>query len=167
MVSLLSLRIVHNHWSVRPGRLKLRAHLLDLSGLLFELCRHGFHCLLLLCDSRLSFDNRCLLLLQFTSLLFYLLALLKKLIKQHRVYLFVADAVRFSFFIAHDQIWVYFFNFLSHQPKLLSGLRIDLLLVSKGNRFQPQERFTGFIDRFDVVLEQGKSATPCFVCRSR
>ena len=77
----------------------------------------------------------------------------KKLVEQHGVDLFIADGLWFALAITDDQVGIYFFYFLSHQPELWDALGIDFFLVAKGYRFQAQNRFAGFAHWLDVLLE--------------
>ena len=43
---------------------------------------------------------------------------LEELVEQHRVYLVVADAVGFSFFVAHHQVRIHLLHIFGHKPKL-------------------------------------------------
>ena len=81
--------------------------------------------------------------------------LFEKLVEQHRVHRVVAHGVGLSFFIAHDQIRIHFFNLLSYKSELRCARGVDRLPVMEGNGVQCQERFTGFLHRLDVILEPG------------
>jgi hypothetical protein len=83
----------------------------------------------------------------------YLTVLFQKLIKQHRVHLIIADAVRFSFLIAHNQLRIDFCHFFGHKTELRSARRISFLLVTEGNRFESEQRSAGFVHRFDIFLK--------------
>src|SRR4029077_16264540 len=53
--------------------------------------------------------------------------------------------------ITHDEVWIDLSDLIGDQPKLR---RIGLVaLVLKRHRFQRDHRFTGFIHRFDLLLE--------------
>src|SRR6266404_7054508 len=79
--------------------------------------------------------------------------LFEELVKQHRVHRVVADAVRFSFVVAHYQIRVHFFNLLGHQSELRDALRIDPFLVMEGDRFKPKEHFAGLLHWPDFLFK--------------
>ena len=79
--------------------------------------------------------------------------LFEKLVDQHRVHLIIAYAVWLSVLVMHHQVRIDLFHILRDESELLCAGRINLLLVSKGNRFQPEECFTDFIHRLDVLLE--------------
>jgi hypothetical protein len=66
-------------------------------------------------------------------LLLVLSVLFEKLVQQHRVYLVVADAVRFSFFVSDHQIGIYLFYFLCNQAELRRAFGIEVFLVVEGN----------------------------------
>src|SRR5437016_5244545 len=79
-----------------------------------------------------SFD--LLLLLRYDrSLFFHFTMLFEKLVEQHRVHRFVANAVRLAVSITRDQTRIYFFYFFGHEPKLRNPFRIDFAVVTKGN----------------------------------
>ena len=79
------------------ARFNLRAHLLNLRGLLFELRREDSHSLLQLLDFAVFFEE---------------------LIEQHRVHRFVAYRVRLALLVTHHEIRIHLFHLLDHQPKL-------------------------------------------------
>src|SRR5439155_19317555 len=67
----------------------------------------------------------------------------------------------FSVLLADHYVWIYFFYILGYDSELRCARRINLLLVAKGNRFERQDRFTGFVDRLDAFLKssRGRSHT--------
>ena len=79
--------------------------------------------------------------------------LFQELVEQHRVHRFVAHGLGFSFFIAHDQVGIHFFNLLGNQAKLRDPLGIELFFVTEGDGFECEERFTGLVHRLDGLLE--------------
>jgi hypothetical protein len=79
--------------------------------------------------------------------------LVEKLIEQHRVYLVVADAVRFAFLVANDQVWIDYCDLLRHEPQLLRTSPINLFFVAEGYRFEPVERCARFLHWVDVFLK--------------
>src|SRR5436309_12433616 len=97
------------------AQLNLGAHFLNLRRLLFQFCFESINLLLLLRDGR--------------SLVLYRKMFFEELIKQHRVHLVIAHAVGFSFLIAHNQIRIYVFHFLSNETELCGVFRVNLLFV--------------------------------------
>src|SRR5206468_2249593 len=86
---------------------------------------------------------------------------LEELVEQHRVHLFVAHAVDFAVLVTDYQVGVYLFYVFGHQSELLCASRINFLLITKRDRLEREERFAGFIHRFDVVLEpRGRRQRP-------
>ena len=69
----------------------------------------------------------------------------EEFIEQHRVHLIVTHAVGFSFFVAHDQVRVHFFNVFGHKSELWCACRINVFLVAERDRFKLKECFAGFI----------------------
>ena len=137
-ITSLPLRRVHNHLRGGLARFKLRAHFLDLRGLLFELGRENLHSLLLL-------SNRGLQVFDF-------LMLLEELVEQHGVDRVGADGNDFSFGIAHCQIGVYLGHILGDEPKHLYMGWINIAVVAEGDRFKSVKRFAGVAHWLDVVL---------------
>ena len=45
------------------------------------------------------------------------------------------------------------FHLLGHETKLRGALRVEFFLVMEGDRFECQNRFTGLVYRFDIVLK--------------
>jgi len=76
----------------------------------------------------------------------------KELIEQHRIDRFITHRLRFSFFIAADQIGVDLCYLLGNQTKgdFVSG--IDLLLVAECDGFQSEGCFADVVHRFDLLL---------------
>src|SRR5438105_9854750 len=97
------LLIVGDHLRCRFGQFKLCAHLLDLRCLLFDACSEGFNLFLLLRSRRFQ--------------LLHLAMLLEKLVEQHRVHRFVADAVNLALLIPSHQIGVDLLRLLRHKPE--------------------------------------------------
>ena len=52
-----------------------------------------------------------------------------------------------------DQIGIHLCYFLGHETKLRNTIGIKFLFVTKGHRLERQDRFAGFIHRFNLVLE--------------
>ena len=77
----------------------------------------------------------------------------EKLVEQHGVDLLVADRVRRALLVANDQVGIYLFHFLGHQPKLRDALRIDLLFVAECDWLQREERFAGLGHGLNFVFE--------------
>jgi hypothetical protein len=136
---IFGLLLTRNHLPVRAVHFNLRAHLLDLRGLLFDGCSETrnfpFH---------LS-DNG--------SLLFHRAVLFEKLVKQHRVHLVVADAVRLSVLVAHYQVRIHFVDFFGDESELRYPCWINFLFVMERDRLKREERLTGRADRLDVFLK--------------
>ena len=107
---------------------------------------------------RLFFQPACedlhpfLLLGHYRFQLLYFAVLLEKLVEQHCVYCFVAHGERFPLVVADNQIRIYFFYVLSHQPELRCGLRIDFLLVAERNGLQCEDRFVGFVHPLNILF---------------
>ena len=106
----------------RPAGFRPRAHLLDLRGLLFQVCsesanfflllrRRGMEVLLLLHQRGLSLGNRRFLFLHFA-------VLFEELVEQHRVDRVVAHGIDFAVFVAHHQVGIHLSHFLGNQTKL-------------------------------------------------
>src|SRR5439155_7615825 len=49
--------------------------------------------------------------------------------------------------------WIYLFYFFGDQAKLRNLIRIEFLLVAKGNWFERKDSFAGSIHRLDCILE--------------
>src|SRR5262245_5177040 len=79
--------------------------------------------------------------------------LFEEFVEQHGVHLVVAHTVGFSFLVTHDQIWIYFFNFFSHQPKLRDSYRINFLFITETNRIKRKERLTCTFHWLDLLLK--------------
>src|SRR5215471_5055029 len=77
----------------------------------------------------------------------------QELVEQHRVYLIVTHAVRFSLFVVHDQSRIHLFHIFSHQPQLWIAFGIDFLLVMKYDRLKRKEYFARPLHRFNFFLE--------------
>src|SRR5215831_3229685 len=81
------------------------------------------------------------------------MVLFEKLVQQHRVYRFVANAHNLSFFIASNKLRIHFLYFLSNQAELWNLVWIQLLLVTEGHRLERKDRFAGLIHRLNSFLE--------------
>ena len=109
-----TLAIIQDRLRRESVQFKLGAHFLDLRGLLFHRCYEFLDFSLLLGVVRFQF-------LHFAMLF-------EKFVKQHRVHLVVADAVGFSFLVAHYQIRIDLFHIFGHEAQLWCGGCIDLFL---------------------------------------
>jgi hypothetical protein len=78
--------------------------------------------------------------------------LFKEFVEQHRIDLLVADRFGLPFNSASNQIRVHLGHFLDDEAKGNRLRRIILLLVAEADRLQLEERFAGFVHRFDVVF---------------
>src|SRR5262249_2091402 len=60
--------------------------------------------------------------------------------------------VRLAFGISHNQIAIDLFHLLSYQSKLPGALRIQLVFVAEGNRFECEDRFACRAHWFDLLF---------------
>jgi hypothetical protein len=67
--------------------------------------------------------------------------------------LVIAHAVGFSFLIAHNQIRIYGFHFLSNETELCGVFRVNLLFVMERDGLEREDRFTLVIHRSNPFLE--------------
>src|SRR5215470_9935260 len=90
----------------------------------------------------------------------------EKLIKYHRVDLFVTYAVDSAFFVADYEITIYLLYLFRYQAELQCANRINFLLIAKGNGVKGKEHLTGLIHWFDIVLKsgRGRNRTEVAVC---
>ena len=79
--------------------------------------------------------------------------LFEKLVEQHRVHLIVAHAVRFSFFIMHDQVGIHLLYFLRDEAKLLSAFGLDIRFVTEGYWPKRQQHLTRVAHGLNNLLE--------------
>src|SRR5262249_44736892 len=134
-LSIAALGLVRDYLWRRFINFKLRAHFLDLRGLLFKLSRQDFHPFLLLGHS--SFQA------------FDFPVLLEKLVEQHRVDLLVADRHGFTI-LPHNEAGIQVCDLLGDQTILLRVFPIAV--ESEGHWLEPVQRFTGLVHRLNVVL---------------
>ena len=119
----------------RLGCINLRAHLLNLRGLFLQT---GVDCL----ERRFQFLD--------------LLVLFEELVEQHRIHCVVAYGVDLAISVAHHQIRVHVGYFLGNQTKLRRTTSVAL--VMERHRLERQERFAGFVHRFNLFLEPARGA---------
>lgn len=86
----IKLAFVYDYLCRRFAHLKLRAHFLDLSGLLFELRYQSFHSLLLLRDGRFQ--------------VLHLLVLFKELVEQHYADLLEPHGLDVTVVVMEDEV---------------------------------------------------------------
>src|SRR5205807_3609466 len=55
--------------------------------------------------------------------------------------------------IASHQSGVHFFHLFSHETKLRSAFRVNLVLVAEADRFERENRFAYLVHGLDLVLE--------------
>src|SRR6266480_6681493 len=126
----------------RFPQFKLAAHFLQASSKRFDLT-------LLVRE----FELKVLFQLRDSHLLLFDLAmLLEKLVEQHRVHHFVVHAFGLPLGIACYESGIHLGYFLSNQAKGRRLGRIELLLIAVAGWFEPVERFTGSLHRFDFLL---------------
>src|SRR5262249_16353778 len=78
--------------------------------------------------------------------------------EQHRVHRVVAHTEWFSLFVAHNQVRIQLFDLFGYKAELWDTIRINLLLIPEGNRFELHKRVTSFVHWFDLILEtRGRS----------
>src|SRR4029077_5609541 len=81
----------------------------------------------------------------------HLTVLLKKFVKQHRVHRIVAHCVNLAVLIVHHEVRVYLSNLLGNQTEFRSVCVV--VLVVKRYWLKCQDCFTGFVHRFNLLLE--------------
>src|SRR6266705_800546 len=79
--------------------------------------------------------------------------LLEELVQQHRVHRFVADRVGLPLAVSSHQVRVDLFHLLGHKAELRDAVRVKLVLVTEGYRFERENRFARLVHRFDCILE--------------
>src|SRR5438874_11421758 len=79
--------------------------------------------------------------------------LFKKLVKQHRVHLIVAHAVRSSFLVAQHQVSLDSFYFFGNESEAGRTTRLDLWLIAEAHRIELVYDFAGMLHRLDFILE--------------
>src|SRR6516225_3598979 len=84
------------------------------------------------------------------------LVLFEKLVEQHRVYRFVANAHNLSFFIASDKARIHFLYFLRNQAELWNLVQVELFLVTEGHRLECKDCFACLIHWLNCFLESGR-----------
>src|SRR6516225_11660696 len=131
-VTVASLLITHNRLRSGSAEFKLCVHFLQARSQRVNL-------LLLACGICFQFLNS--------------LVLFQKLVEQHRVYRFVANAHNLSFLVASDKLRIHFLYFLRNQAELWNLVRIELFLVTEGHRLECKDRFAGLIHWLNCFLE--------------
>src|SRR5947208_2225823 len=140
------------------------AHLLDLCCLLFQACGESLHFLPLVRDGRFKLSdagleafallrNHHFQFPQLAALLLHFAVLFEELVEQHRVHRLVAHGVDLTLLIASHQSGVHLFYLLGHQPKLRDALRVKVVFVAEGHRFERENRFARLVHGLDLVLE--------------
>ena len=159
-----ALLIVDDHLRCSFAHFKLVVHLLDLCCLLFQACGESLHFLPLVRDGRFKLSdagleafallrNRHFLFRQLAALLLHFAVFFEELVEQHRVHRLVAHGVDLTLLIASHQSGVHLFYLLGHQPKLRDALRVKVVFVAEGHRFERENRFARLVHGLDLVLE--------------
>src|SRR5436190_709670 len=97
--------------------------------------------------------NRHLQFPQLATLLLHFAVFFEELVEQHRVHRLVAHGVHLPLGVASHQSGVHFFYLLGHQTKLRDALRVKVVFVAEGHRFERENRFAHLVHRLDLVLE--------------
>src|SRR5437762_3260683 len=164
LLGCAALLIVDDHLRCSFAHFKLVAHLLDLGCLLFQACGENLHFLPLVRDDRFKLSdagleafallrNHHFQFPQLAALLLHFAVLFEELVEQHRVHRLVAHGVDLTLLIASHQSGVHLFYLLGHQPKLRDALRVKVVFVAEGHRFERENRFTRLVHGLDLVLE--------------
>src|SRR5437899_2845512 len=82
--------------------------------------------------------------------------LFEKLIEQHCIHGFIANAVWFALLVPLDQCRVHLFHLFGNEAKLRDTFAVDFLLVTKGNWLQSKHRFASSTHRLDIFLKPSR-----------
>ena len=79
--------------------------------------------------------------------------LFEELVEQHRVDCVIADAERFSFFVAHHQIGIHYLDIFGDKSEAQGTARLDLGFVAETHRLKRVNDVAGLLHWFDLILE--------------